>query len=222
MKQKKARGLYGDNTLRGNQGMNLSKWNKKGFIRKGYFSPVERVKYIKVIHNKKIIKIARQLFKGNSIEKVKSLINKAGLKPITFIEVMLLINGPYGGLNDLEKGSMHTFARELINLNNYYTDFRKAFGVDNYEICNAIGARGSGNTPIINSLNSPKYVGFTQVTDDNITIQAKTTLNGYNYEDQHTFYPSYTYSPNFVTKTIIKSVKSGTISRKHYIGFGKE
>ena len=230
--------------------MNPLKFDKKGQIKKGYFPPKEKARYIKTIRNGKLVKIVRKHFKGNNIETVRSLIEKAGLKPITFTELMLLINGPYGGANDLEKYSMATFARKLINLNDsFYTDFRKEFGVGNYEVCTAIGDYGGRDVPDIKSLNSPKYIGSAQVSKDEqqyiinisqmreqgskytfrlvhpdevVSIQARTTLEGYYCKSHRTFYPSYTYSPNFATEIIVESVKSNTISKKHYIGFGKE
>lgn len=230
--------------------MKQSKFDKKGQIKKGYFPPKIKVKYIKIIRNKKIIEVARQPFKSNNAVMVKHLIEKAGLIPVTFTELMLVVNGPYGGANNLEKASMHTFARKLINLNNYYyTDFKKEFGVGNYETCAAIGAYGGRDIPDIQSLNSPKYVGFTQMfkderqyivnisqmeehglkytfklthLDEAISIQAKTTLDGYSHEDQHTFYPSSWHSPYFATEIVVESVKNNTISKKYYIGFGKK
>lgn len=226
-----------------------SRFDKKGQIKKGYFPPKEKVKYIKVLCNGKTMKIARKSFKGDSIEKIRALIEKAGLIPVSFTELMLLVNGPYGGYGIPERASMNTFAKKLVKLNNcYYTNFRKEFGVANYEVCAGIGDYGSRNIPDIKSLNSPKYVGFTQVSrydrqyiintsqieehgleytfklthlDKAISIQARTTLDGYSCSNQHTFYPSSCYSPIFATEIIVESV-GNTISKKHYIGFGKE
>lgn len=219
----------------------------------------KKIKYIKVTKDNKAVKIVYRRFASNNIRTVKALIKNAGLEPVTFTELILLVDGPYGDEDIPERCRMATLARQLINLNSvYYTDLDKEFGIKSYRVCTAVGEYGDRWEPDIKVLNSPKYIGFTQsisneqqyITsiskifnwestcsilrspglkytfdlahlDEAISIQARTTLDGYYCTNLRTFYPSYRYSPRFDTEIIVTPVKGSAVSKKHYVGFGK-